>query len=155
MKSLLRRLPKSKESSLNASRLGKPEAQLRRWAQRRGRAWISHLVGVEICDSLHQIGTGQGSFLRGSWLGCCSIATAFSGTPGYVHANWAHRVVRYAAGRAVVRTFTRMALPPGRRNHFCLLALGGGRRCQRELGPSLAWRPDMSAVGPWGANVQR
>jgi hypothetical protein len=24
----------------------------------------------------------------------------------------------------VVRTFTRMALPPGRRNHFCLLALG-------------------------------
>jgi len=34
------------------------------------------------------------------------------------------RGVRYDAGRAVVRTFTRMALPPGRRNHFCLLALG-------------------------------
>ena len=34
------------------------------------------------------------------------------------------RVVRYAARRAVVRTFTRMALPAGRRNHFCLLALG-------------------------------
>jgi hypothetical protein len=30
----------------------------------------------------------------------------------------------YAPGRAVVCTFTRMALPPGRRNHFCLLALG-------------------------------
>ena len=36
----------------------------------------------------------------------------------------AYRGVRYAAGRAVVRTFTRMALSPGRRNHFCLLALG-------------------------------
>ena len=25
----------------------------RRWAQRRGRAGITHLVGVEICDPLH------------------------------------------------------------------------------------------------------
>src|SRR6516164_8180600 len=63
----------------------------------------------------------------------------------------AYRGVRYDAGRAVVRTFTRMALPPGRRNHFCLLVLGVpqlvAQRCQRELGPSPAWRPDMSAVG--------
>ena len=34
------------------------------------------------------------------------------------------RVVGYATRRAVVRTFTRMALPAGRRSHFCLLALG-------------------------------
>ena len=26
-------------------------------------------------------------------------------------------------------------------------ASAGGQRCQRELGPSPAWRPDMSAVG--------
>ena len=35
-----------------------------------------------------------------------------------------YRGVRYAARRAVVCTFTRMALSLGRRNRFCLLALG-------------------------------
>ena len=43
--------------------------------------------------------------------------------------------VRYAAGRAVVCTFTRMALPPGRRNHFCLLALGVPQLAASFAGP--------------------
>jgi|SRR6516165_11272682 hypothetical protein len=45
---------------------------------------------------LHLIGAEQGSFLHGSWLGCCSIATTFSGTPGYVRANWRGHTEAYA-----------------------------------------------------------
>jgi hypothetical protein len=33
----------------------------------------------------------------------------------------------------VVRTFTRMALPSGRRNHFCLLALGLSHRAPARI----------------------
>ena len=47
----------------------------------------------------------------------------------------AYRGVRYAARRAVVRTFTRMALPAGRRDHFCLLALGVPQLAASFAGP--------------------
>jgi hypothetical protein len=51
--------------------------------------------------------------------------SVFRGFRIYVRANrWNFEAVRYATGRAVVRTFTRMALPSGRRDHFCVLTLG-------------------------------
>ena len=65
-----------------------PQAQPRRWAQGRGRAGTTHLVGVEICDPLHLMGADRDRSYVDLGFGCCSIATAFSATPGYVHANW-------------------------------------------------------------------
>ena len=71
------------------------------------------------------VGAGQGSFLRGSWLGCCSIAKAFSGTPGYIHANWRGHTSRTLCCRTRCGShFHSYGFAPGRRNHFCLLALG-------------------------------